>query len=72
MLLALLGQPGEVLCVRLADLLVLPRLGQPFGAMGPDDLEHPVPGRVVTHGQQRLFGQRGEQVQDLVGGQAGA
>ena len=63
---------GEVLRVRLADLVLLPRLGQPFLAVGPDDLEHPVPGRVVAHGQQRLFGQRGEQVQDPGGGQAGA
>ena len=28
--LARLGQPGEVLRVRLADLFLLPRLGQPF------------------------------------------
>jgi hypothetical protein len=71
-ILARLGQPGEILRVRFADLLRLPRLGQPFLAVGPDDLQHPVPGRVVPDDQQRLVGQCGQQVQDLVGADAGS
>jgi len=51
-ILARLGQLGEVPRVRLAQLVMLPRLGQPFLAVGPDYFEHPVarPVRALPHG----------------------
>jgi len=60
-ILALLGQLGEVPRVGLAQLVPLPRLGQPLLPVSLDDLQHPVPGTVgsVPHGQQRLVRERG-------------
>ena len=69
-----LGQPGEMLCVRLAQLLSLPGFGQPLLTVDPDDLQHPVacPVRSVPHGEQRLVRERGYQVKHLIRADAAA